>query len=359
MAITSALALEFNVDLLAVEDVADEEIEGDEIEGVSEGSPLERRNDGVDGVVDHLRDAEVAQKNGEKFARNVESEGVDAEHVEESGPTGFLLNIDDIHEEGLKQGGEATGDHDVAGTPDALVEGETVREKVASDDEDGTHDKEGNDLIRNIIFLTDEFATIEAEEDMGDGGDGAQQTLGIDGTLMIEMIVAEEVEVDLRQDIDAGILSIAITQDENGGIYNKEANDHRDGITMVAEEGEERHDAVAEGDALHDSPDAKMTKAKEIAFDGVVEPVDEKADGKQQHRSLDDATDDLGRGFELGLYQREITGDTHDEEEEGKHKVAGGHAVPLNMLEHLEGFTPAVVNQYHSGNGNAAENVET
>ena len=125
------------------------------------------------GVVDHLRDAEVAQKNGEKLAGNVESEGVDAKHVEEGGPTGFLLNIDDIHEEGLKQGGEATGDHDIAGAPDALVERQAVREKIASDDEDGTHDKEGNDLIGNIIFLTDELATIEAEEDMGDGRDGA------------------------------------------------------------------------------------------------------------------------------------------------------------------------------------------
>lgn len=275
------MALQFDIDLLAVKDVTDEEIEGNEIEGISEGSPLERRNDGVDSVVDHLRDAEVAQKNGEKFAGNVESEGVDAKHVEESGPTGFLLNIDDIHEEGLKQGGEAAGNHDVAGAPDALVQRQTVRKQVTTDDEDGTHDEEGNDLIGNIIFLTDEFATIEAEEDMGDGGDGAQQTLGIDGTLMIEMIVAEEVEVDLRQDIDAGILSIAITQDENGGIYYKEADDHRDGVLVVAEEGEERHNAVAEGDALHDSPDAKMTKAKEIAFDGVVEPVDEKADNKQ------------------------------------------------------------------------------
>ena len=359
MAITSALALEFNVDLLAVEDVADEEIEGDEIEGVSEGSPLERRNDGVDGVVDHLRDAEVAQKNGEELAGNVESEGVDAKHVEESGPIGFLLNIDDIHQEGLEQGGETTGNHNIAGAPDALVEGQAVREKIASDDEDGTHDEEGNDLIGNGIFLTDELATVEAEEDVGDGGDGAQQTLRIDGTLVIEMIVAEKVEIDLRQDIDASILGIAIAQDENGGIYYKEADDDRDGITMVAEKGEERHNAVAEGDALHDSPDAEMAKAEEIAFDGVVEPVDEKADGKQQHRSLDDTTDDLGRGFELRLHQREVTRDTHDEEEEGEDEVAGGHAVPLNMLEHLEGFTPAVVNQYHSGNGNAAENVET
>ena len=353
------MALEFDVDFLSVKDVTDEEIEGDEIEGVSEGSPLERRNDGVDGVVDHLRDAESAQKNGEKFAGNVESEGVDAKHVEESGPIGFLLNIDDIHEEGLEQGGEAAGNHDVAGTPDALVEGETVREKVASDDEDGTHDKEGNDLIRNIIFLTDEFATIEAEEDVGDGGDGAQQTLRIDGTLVIEMIVAEEVEIDLRQDIDASILGIAIAQDENGGIYYKEADDDRDGITMVAEKGEERHNAVTEGDALHDSPDAEMAKAEEIAFDGVVEPVDEKADGKQQHRSLDDTTDDLGRGFELRLHQREVTRDTHDEEEEGEDEVARSHAVPFGMVQHLEGFTPAVVDQYHSGDGDAAENVET
>ena len=72
---------------------------------------------------------------------------------------------------------------------------------------------------------------------------------------------------------------------------------------MVAEEGEERHNAVAEGDALHDSPDTEMSKAKEIAFDGVVEPVDEETNGEQQHRSLDDATDDLRCGFELRLHQ--------------------------------------------------------
>ena len=173
------------------------------------------------------------------------------------------------------------------------------------------------------------------------------------------MIVAKEVEIDLRQNIDTGILSIAITQDENGGIYNKEANDHRDGITMVAEEGEERHDAVAEGDALHDSPDAEVAKAEEIALDGVVEPVDEKADGKQQHRSLDDTTDDLGRGFELRLHQREVTRDTHDEEEEGEDEVAGGHAVPLRVAEHLERLAPAVVHQYHACYGDTAENIET
>ena len=78
------MALEFDVDFLSVKDVTDEEIEGDEIEGVSEGSPLERRNDGMYGIVDHLRDAEVAQKNGEKLAGNVESKGVDAKHTKKS-----------------------------------------------------------------------------------------------------------------------------------------------------------------------------------------------------------------------------------------------------------------------------------
>ena len=176
---------------------------------------------------------------------------------------------------------------------------------------------------------------------------------------MIEMVVAEEIEVDLRQDIDAGILGIAVAKDEDGGIDNKEADDHRDGVFMVTEQGEERHDAVAESDALHDSPDAEVAKAEEITFDGVVEPVDEKANGKQQHRALDDATDDFGGGFELGLHQGQVTGNTHDEEEEGKDEVARGHAVPLGMLEHLEGLSPAIIDENHTSDGNAAENVET
>ena len=176
---------------------------------------------------------------------------------------------------------------------------------------------------------------------------------------MIKMVVAEEIEVDLRQNVDAGILGIAIAKDEDGGIDNKEADDHRDGVLMVAEQGEERHDAVAESDALHDGPDTEVTKAQEITLDGIVEPVDEKADSKQQHCALDDATDDFGGGFELGFHQGQVTRDTHDKEEEGKNEVAGGHAVPLGVLEHLKGLSPALINQYHSCDSNTAENVET
>ena len=180
----------------------------------------------------------------------------------------------------MQQGGEATGDHHIAGTPDALVEGETVREQIATNDEDGAHHEEGDDLIRDRLFLTDKFATIETKQYVGDRRNGAQQALRINRALMIKMVVAKEVEVDLRQDVDAGILGIAIAKDKDGCIDNKEADDHRDGILMVTEQGEQRHDAVAEGDALEDGPDAEMTETEQVALDGMVEPVDKQADSK-------------------------------------------------------------------------------
>ena len=256
--------------------------------------------------------------------------------MEESGPIGFLLNINDIHEEGLEQGSKTTGDHDITGTPDTLVEWEAVGKQIASDNKDGTYNEKGDDLIRDRLILANESAAIEAEQHMGNGGNSAQQALRIDRTLMIKMVVAEEVEVDLRQDIDAGILGIAIAKDQDGSINHKEADDDRNGILVVAEQGKERHNAIADSNALHDGPDAQMAKAQEIALDGIIEPVDEKTDDKQEYRTLDNTTNDLGRGFELRFHQREVTGDTHDEKEEGEDKVARSHAVPLSMLEHFE-----------------------
>ena len=171
---------------------------------------------------------------------------------------------------------------------------------------------------------------------------------------MIEMVVTKEVQIDLRQNVDARILGIAVAQNEDSGIDDQKADDYGNSILMVTEQGEERHDAVAEGDALHDSPDAEVTKTEEIALDGVVEPVDEKTNGEQEYRTLDDATDDLRRGFELRLHQGEVTRDTHDEEEEGEHEVARRHAVPFGVAEHLERLAPAVVYKDHAGHGDAA-----
>ena len=176
---------------------------------------------------------------------------------------------------------------------------------------------------------------------------------------MIEVVVAKEVQIDLRQDIDAGILSIAVAKDKDGRINHQKADNNRNGVLVVAEQGEQRHDAIANGDALHDGPDAKVSKAQEIALDGMIEPVDKEADDEQQYRTLDDATDDLRGGLELGLHQGKITRDSHDEKEEGEHKVAGGHAVPLRMFQHFERLSPAIIHEDHSCHSNSAQNVET
>ena len=174
---------------------------------------------------------------------------------------------------------------------------------------------------------------------------------------MIEVVVAEEVQVDLCQNIDAGILSIAIAEDKDGGIDDQKADDDRDSVLVIAKQGEERYDAVAESDALHDSPDAQMTEAQEITLNGVVEPVDEETYHEEKYRTLDDATDDLRRGFELRLHQRKVARDSHDKEEEGEDEVAGRHAVPLGMLERFKGFTPAVIDENHPRHRNAAEDI--
>ena len=64
--------------------------------------------------------------------------------------------------------------------------------------------------------------------------------------------------------------------------------------------------------------------------------MDEQADGEEQHRAFEDASEDGPRGFELRLHQREVARDTHNKEEEGEHEVARGHTVPLGMAEHLK-----------------------
>ena len=124
-------------------------------------------------TIDGLGDADVAQDDSKEFAGDIESKGVDTKHMEESGPIGFLLNINKIHQEGLEQGGEATGDHNVAGAPDAFVERQAVREQIATDDEDGAHHEKGDDLIRDSLFLANKLATIETKQHVGDRRDGA------------------------------------------------------------------------------------------------------------------------------------------------------------------------------------------
>ena len=82
--------LKLDIDLLAVEKVADGEVEQHEVEGIAERGPLVGCDDGMDSIIDHLGDTDVTQEDGEELARHIESEGVDTENVEE----GIPLNIE-------------------------------------------------------------------------------------------------------------------------------------------------------------------------------------------------------------------------------------------------------------------------
>ena len=128
---------------------------------------------------------------------------------------------------------------------------------------------------------------------------------------------------------------------------------------MVAEQGKERHNAVAKGYALHHGPDTQMAETKEITLDGMIEPVDEQTDDEEQHRTLDDAAYHLRGGFELRLHQRKITRDSHDEEEKGKHEVAGCHAVPLRVSKHFERLAPAIVDENHACHSDTTQDIKT
>ena len=176
---------------------------------------------------------------------------------------------------------------------------------------------------------------------------------------MVDMIVTKEIKIYLRQNVYAGIFGITIAQHQYGCINNQQTNDGMECVLMVTEQGKERHNAVAQGNALHNSPDAKMTKAKQIALDGMIEPVDKQSDSKQQDCALNYSTDYLRCGLEFRLYQRQVARDSHDEQEEWEHKVAWGHAIPLRMTQHLKRFSPTVVYQNHSGNGDSSQYIET
>ena len=195
--------LQFDEYLLAVEQVAEGVVDEDEGEGVGHRGPFQGRNDGMEDGVDGVVDAETGEEDGEQLAEDIEGEGVHTEdlelgvHDEASGGVAALQP----DKEGEQQGGQATGDEHVAGTPDALVQGQGEGEQIAGDDADGACDEEALRLVACSGILLEQHAAEEAYEHMGDAGDGAQQSLGIHRTLMVQVVVAEKAQVGLCYDI--------------------------------------------------------------------------------------------------------------------------------------------------------------
>ncbi len=258
----------------------------------------------------------------------------------------------------MKQGSEAAGDHHVTGTPDTLVERQTVGKQITADDTDRTYDEKRNDLVGNGFLLADEPTTIEAQKDMSDGRDRAEKSFRIDGRMMVKMVVAEQFEVGLCQDVHTGIFDVTIAQNEDKGIDYQQPDNGWNDVFMITKQGKERHNAVAKGNALKDRPDAKMPETQEITLDSMVEPVDKETDGEKEHRPFHDTTNDLRRWLEFRLHQREVARDAHNEEEKRENEVARRQAVPRGVFQHFERLAPAVVYENHAGYRDATENIE-
>ena len=106
----------------------------------------------------------------------------------------------------------------------------------------------------------DVFAAEESYHRMGDGWNRAQQSFGIYRTSMIEMVDAEDASIYLCQDVDGGIVCIAVAKYQDSHIDDNQSDDGMDEVTVVQGDGKHSHYSVAEGDALQDSPDSEVGK---------------------------------------------------------------------------------------------------
>ena len=299
----------------------------------------------------------MSQDDGQHLTGHIEEQRIDAEHLEEGAPALLSLQVDDHHQDTLQQGCQSASHHDIARAPYPLVERQAIRQQVTADHQDSPHEEELQHFLLHRGSLFHEHPAIETDEHMSHRRDGAQQSLGIDGTLVVEMFGAEQADIDPCQDVGR-VLRIAIACQEDDAIDHQENDDGRQHPFMVDHQGKHGDDAIAERDALQHRPDAQVVEAQHVATDGMVQPVDAQTDEKQEHRALDHLSHHRRRGLELAFRQGEIGGHTHDEQEEREHEVAGGHAIPFHMLEHLEGLTITVVDQDHACHGDTSEDIK-
>ena len=169
-----SIELKFDVNLFLVQDIPQEEIEGDKGKCVGEGCRLWMGDDAVYAIEDGLADAYVSEDDGEDLAGNIEEERVDAEDAEERGPFVLPLDVDDGHQQPLQQGGQTTSHEDVTRTPYPFVERQSVGEEIAQNHHHGTGDEECHHLVFHIPVHLDGLPAEETDEDVRQRRDGAE-----------------------------------------------------------------------------------------------------------------------------------------------------------------------------------------
>ena len=101
-----------------------------------------------------------------------------------------------------------------------------------------------------------------------------------------------------------------------------------------------------------------MAETEKVTLNGMFEPVDGQTDSEKEKGAANDFPDDGRGGFESAFRERQVRGDSHDKEEEGKNEVARGQTIPLRVGEHLVRLAMAIIDQYHTRDRNAAEDIE-
>ena len=285
-------------------------------------------------------------------------------------------------EQGEAEGSETAGGEGVAGRPDDFVQRQPELEQIAEEDEDRADREEGTSLCprggygcfavsvfngRSIYSpllargvggeAVDEFlAAVEADEGVGDGGDGAEQSLGVDGVAVVEVVVAEESEVNTPDDVLVDVGHVAVAGEEDDGVADEEDDDGGQGVFVGDGDGEESCGEITEGDALEHTEVAKVGEVPLCAVPPFGIPAHGHADEEEEQGAADYLADGPAVPLEVVFAQREIGGDSHDEEDEDE--VGGGHAVPLGVLEDGERRLEAVVDEDHGGDGHAAQDVD-
>ena len=205
---TGRNGLQFYEDASAVEHVSYCVVYGNEDRGVCQRRPFV----GCYGCVEHgvygVVQCELLEQYGEQFACHVECQCVhaeDAAHVkrppEDVEAPVFVFEVDDEHDESLRERRQSAADEHVRRAPYAFVQRQSVCEQIADDDAHRADDEQVHRLMLHRWRLLYQSSAVEAYQHVSHAADGAEESFGVDGALVVQVVVAEEPEVCLSNDV--------------------------------------------------------------------------------------------------------------------------------------------------------------